>query len=107
MLGIVAILLAPALFDDHFVVLVLLRPTKEVLLAGGFFLRQDDVEAGGRSLTARTHLHRCGRGTKTASGRSSFSIVNRDEPSKVSPSRASRRGPSTDRTRSSRVANAS
>lgn len=43
-LGVVAILLAPALFDDHFVVLVLLRPTKEVLLAGGFFLRQGDVD---------------------------------------------------------------
>lgn len=43
-LGIVAILLAPALFASHFVVLVLLRPTKEVLLAGGFLLRQGDVE---------------------------------------------------------------
>jgi membrane protein DedA with SNARE-associated domain len=42
-LGLVAILLAPALFDDHFVVLVLLRPTKEVFLAAGFLLREGDV----------------------------------------------------------------
>jgi membrane protein DedA with SNARE-associated domain len=42
-LGIVAIPLAPGLFRDHFVVLVLLRPTKEVLLAGGFLVRQGDV----------------------------------------------------------------
>jgi membrane protein DedA with SNARE-associated domain len=42
-LGIVAIPLAPALFRDHFVLLVLLRPTKEVLLAGGFLLRRHDV----------------------------------------------------------------
>lgn len=42
-LSLVAIPLAPALFRDHFVVLVLLRPTKEVLLAGGFFLRDGKV----------------------------------------------------------------
>lgn len=42
-LSIVAIPLAPALFKRHFVVLVLLRPTKEVLLAGGFLLRRHDV----------------------------------------------------------------
>jgi membrane protein DedA with SNARE-associated domain len=42
-LGIVAVPLAPALYRKHFVVLVLLRPTKEVLLAGGFLLRQGDV----------------------------------------------------------------
>ena len=43
-LGIVAILLAPALLASHFVVLVLLRPTKEVLLAAGFLWREGDVE---------------------------------------------------------------
>ncbi len=42
-LSLVAIPLAPVLFRDHFVVLVLLRPTKEVLLAGGFFLRDGKV----------------------------------------------------------------
>ena len=42
-LGLVAIPLAPALYREHFVVLVLLRPTKEVLLAGGFLVRQGDV----------------------------------------------------------------
>lgn len=42
-LGIVAIPFAPALYRDHFVVLVLLRPTKEVLLAGGFLVRKGDV----------------------------------------------------------------
>ena len=42
-LGIVAIPLAPFLFRDHFLVLVLLRPAKEVFLAGGFLARQGDV----------------------------------------------------------------
>jgi membrane protein DedA with SNARE-associated domain len=42
-LSLVAIPLAPALFRDHFVVLVLLRPTKEVLLAGGFLFREGEV----------------------------------------------------------------
>jgi membrane protein DedA with SNARE-associated domain len=42
-LGIIAIPLAPALFREHFIVLVLLRPTKEVLLAGGFLLRDGSV----------------------------------------------------------------
>lgn len=42
-LGIVAIPLAPFLYRKHFLVLVLLRPTKEVLLAGGFLLRQGKV----------------------------------------------------------------
>jgi len=41
--SIIAIPLAPALFRKHFVVLVLLRPTKEVLLAGGFFFREGKV----------------------------------------------------------------
>lgn len=43
LLGVVAIPLAPFLFEDHFLVLVLLRPAKEVFLAGGFLARQGDV----------------------------------------------------------------
>lgn len=42
-LGLLAIPLAPALYERHFVALVLLRPTKEVLLAGGFLVRQGKV----------------------------------------------------------------
>lgn len=42
-LGVIAIPLAPFLYKEHFVVLVLLRPTKEVLLAAGFFIRRGDV----------------------------------------------------------------
>jgi len=42
-LSLVAIPLAPFLFEEHFVLLVLLRPTKEVLLAGGFLVREGDV----------------------------------------------------------------
>jgi membrane protein DedA with SNARE-associated domain len=42
-LGVAAIPLAPFLYKEHFAVLVLLRPTKEVLLAAGFFIRQGDV----------------------------------------------------------------
>lgn len=42
-LGVVAIPLAPFLYREHFAVLVLLRPTKEVLLAAGFLVRQGDV----------------------------------------------------------------
>lgn len=42
-LGLIAIPLAPFLYREHFAVLVLLRPTKEVLLAGGFLIRQGDV----------------------------------------------------------------
>jgi|SRR5581483_2108098 len=41
--GILAIPLAPVLYKKHFVVLVLMRPTKEVLLAGGFLLRLHKV----------------------------------------------------------------
>jgi membrane protein DedA with SNARE-associated domain len=41
--GVIAIPLAPILYDDHFVLLVLLRPTKDVLLAGGFLLRDGSV----------------------------------------------------------------
>ena len=43
LLSIAAIPLAPALYRDHFVLLVLLRPTKEVLLAAGFFVKRGDV----------------------------------------------------------------
>lgn len=42
-IGLAVIPLAPALYRDHFVVLVLLRPTKEVLLAGGFLVRTGHV----------------------------------------------------------------
>ena len=42
-LGLLAIPLAAALWQEHFVLVVLLRPTKEVLLAGGFLSRQHDV----------------------------------------------------------------
>jgi membrane protein DedA with SNARE-associated domain len=41
--GIIAIPLAPVLYKDHFLILVLLRPTKEVLLAAGFLIRLDKV----------------------------------------------------------------
>ncbi|MBW3594864.1 MAG: VTT domain-containing protein [Actinobacteria bacterium] len=41
--AVAAIPLAPFLYEEHFVVLVLLRPTKEVFLAGGFLARQGDV----------------------------------------------------------------
>jgi membrane protein DedA with SNARE-associated domain len=43
-LGIIAIPLAPSLYRDHFVVLVLLRPSKEVLLAAGFLIRDGRVD---------------------------------------------------------------
>jgi undecaprenyl-diphosphatase len=43
-LGFVAVPLAPALYRKHFVWLVVLRPTKEVLLAGGFFVRRGRVD---------------------------------------------------------------
>jgi membrane protein DedA with SNARE-associated domain len=42
-LAVVAIPLAPFLYREHFALLVLLRPTKEVLLAGGFLVRRQDV----------------------------------------------------------------
>lgn len=42
-MGLVALPLAPFLYKKHFLILVLLRPTKEVLLAGGFLARQGDV----------------------------------------------------------------
>ncbi len=42
-LGVAAIPLAPFLYKEHFLVLVLMRPTKEVLLAAGFLVRRGDV----------------------------------------------------------------
>jgi membrane protein DedA with SNARE-associated domain len=42
-LGAIAIPLAPFLYKEHFLLLVLLRPTKEVFLAGGFLARRGDV----------------------------------------------------------------
>lgn len=38
--GIIAIPLAPMLYKKHFLILALMRPTKEVLLFGGFLARQ-------------------------------------------------------------------
>jgi membrane protein DedA with SNARE-associated domain len=46
LLAAVAIPLAPALYKKHFMVLVLLRPTKDVLLAAGFLGRRGDVHLG-------------------------------------------------------------
>ncbi|MDQ3953805.1 MAG: VTT domain-containing protein [Actinomycetota bacterium] len=45
-LAVVALPLVPLLFQDHFLVLVLLRPAKEIFLAGGFLARQGDVNLG-------------------------------------------------------------
>ena len=42
--GLVAIPLAPFLYREHFMVLVLMRPTKEVLLAGGFLAKLGRVD---------------------------------------------------------------
>ena len=42
-LGIVAIPLAPTLYHEHFMWLVLFRPTKDVLLLAGFLLRDGSI----------------------------------------------------------------
>ena len=42
-LGVAAIPLVPFLYREHFAVLVLLRPTKEILLAAGFQARRGDA----------------------------------------------------------------
>ena len=42
-LGVIAIPLAPTLYHDHFIWLVLLRPTKDVLLLAGFLLRDGSI----------------------------------------------------------------
>ena len=44
LIGLIALPLAPVLYEKHFVVLVLMRPTKDVLLAGGFLLRLHKVD---------------------------------------------------------------
>jgi membrane protein DedA with SNARE-associated domain len=51
-LGIVAIPLAPFLFREHFILLVLMRPTKEVFLAAGWLVRQGEVALGAVVLAA-------------------------------------------------------
>ena len=51
-LAALAIPLAPALYKDHFLVLVLLRPTKDVLLATGFLARRNEVNLGAVVLAA-------------------------------------------------------
>jgi membrane protein DedA with SNARE-associated domain len=51
-LAAVAIPLAPALYRKHFMVLVLLRPTKDVLLAAGFLGRRHEVHLSLVVLTA-------------------------------------------------------
>jgi membrane protein DedA with SNARE-associated domain len=43
-LAVVAIPLAPALYQDHVALLVLLRPSKEVLLYAGYAMREGDVD---------------------------------------------------------------
>lgn len=42
--GLAALPLAPFLYREHFMVLVLMRPTKEVLLAGGFLAKLGRVD---------------------------------------------------------------
>ncbi len=42
-LGLLILPFAPFLYREHFLLLVLLRPTKEVLLAGGFLVRDGRV----------------------------------------------------------------
>ncbi len=42
-LGVVAIPLVPVLYKDDFLLLVLMRPTKELFLAGGFLVKQGDL----------------------------------------------------------------
>ena len=51
-LAVTAIPLAPVLYKDHFLALVLLRPTKEVLLVGGFMARDGKVAIPEMALTA-------------------------------------------------------
>lgn len=43
-LGLIAIPLAPVLFKEHFLLLVFMRPTKELFLAGGFLVRRGDLD---------------------------------------------------------------
>ena len=43
-LAVVAIPLVPVLYKEHFLLLVLMRPTKELFLAGGFLVRKGDID---------------------------------------------------------------
>lgn len=43
-LAVIAIPLAPFLYREHFLALVLMRPTKEVLLAAGFLIRRGELQ---------------------------------------------------------------
>jgi membrane protein DedA with SNARE-associated domain len=51
-LAIVAIPLAPALYRDHVALLVLLRPSKEVLLFAGYMIRDGRISVGVAVLAA-------------------------------------------------------
>ncbi len=42
--AVIAIPLVPLWFKDHFLLLVLMRPTKELFLAGGFLVKRGDVD---------------------------------------------------------------
>lgn len=42
--ALIAIPLVPLWFKDHFLLLVLMRPTKELFLAGGFLAKRGDVD---------------------------------------------------------------
>lgn len=44
--GMLAVPLVPLLWKDHFLIVVLLRPTKEVLLVAGFMLRTGQLTLG-------------------------------------------------------------
>lgn len=50
--GVAAIPLVPLLYRDHFLLLVLMRPTKELFLAGGFLVRQGEIPLWGLVLAA-------------------------------------------------------
>jgi membrane-associated protein len=50
--AVAAIPLAPLLYRDHFLLLVFLRPTKELFLAGGFLVRQGDIPLWGLILAS-------------------------------------------------------
>jgi membrane protein DedA with SNARE-associated domain len=43
-IGVLAIPLAPFLYREHFIALVLMRPTKEVMLAAGFLVKAGKVD---------------------------------------------------------------
>jgi membrane protein DedA with SNARE-associated domain len=69
LLGLAVLPFAPVLYKEHFVVLVLLRPTKEVLLAGGFLVREGRVgivplllAAAPLLLLGVWHMYALGRG---------------------------------------------